>query len=367
MLTEVGFDSGRWTFRGGPAMRALAGSDTVWAVPDLALLRDVAFEDGVIEVDMYGGAPAFVFHAESPDDHEIVYLRTPMSGRAEALQYSPVFRGFLPWRLYGGAQAAATFDTAGGPNARTRVRAVVRGREVRVYVNSAASPQLVATLRHTARGGAVGVRNVAGPGAPPMRFARFRYAAEPRAGADAAPAPAVLPGAVTRWELSSVLVGGDVDTYANADSTRPWQPVIADFDGLVNVSRYSGVFVSEGRPAPVAARAILTRERAGSARLAFAYCDRAAVFLNGRRVFSGRLPMSRGREIMPRLAARDTVALDLRAGANELVVVSTGETFHFGHGGDGGWGFAARLVPDGSDGAGRTSEATRAGGASRLP
>ncbi len=358
-LTEVGFDSGRWTFYAGPATRVIDGRDTAWAVPGVALLRDVAIEDGVIEVDAYPGFPALVFHAESPDEFETVYLRTPMSGRPDALQYSPVSRGFLPWRLHGDAQAAAAFDTAGGPRARNRVRAVVAGREVRVYVNDAATPQLVATLRHPARGGAVGVWSMGGANAPPFRFARFRYAARPRAGdGGASPTPpAVLPGALTRWELSPPLRGSAVDAYPAPDSARRWRPVTADFDGLVNVSRYWGALVAEGRAVPVAARAVVTRERAGAARLAFAYCDRAAVFVNGRRVFDGTLPLSEGGD-NPRMAARDTLALVLREGPNELVVVTTGMSYAFG-GANGGWGFAARLVPAGAGGGARTSRAAR--------
>jgi hypothetical protein len=358
-LTDAGFDSGRWTFHGGAPTRAAAGRDMAWAVPGLALLRDVALEDGVVEVDVYAGFPALVFHAESPDEYETVYLRTPMSGRADAVQYSPVSRRFLSWRLHGDAQAAATFDTAGGANARNRVRAVVAGRTVRVYVNGAAAPSLVAALRHPARGGAVGVWSMGGPDNPAMRFARFRYAARPRADGAAPTSPAALPGAVTRWELSAPLTGVAADAYPPADSARRWRPVTADFDGLVDVSRYRGALIAEGRAVPVAARATLTRERAGRARLAFAYCDRAAVFINGRRVFAGTLPMTQGGD-MPRLAARDTVALDLRAGANELLVVTTGQTYSYG-GGNGGWGFAARVVPDGAARPVGASRATRPG------
>jgi hypothetical protein len=347
-MTEVGFDSGRWTFSGGAATPTMAGSDTAWAVPGVALLRDVVFEDGVIELDAYAGFPALVFHAESPDEYETVYLRTPMTGRPDALQYAPVHRRFLAWRLYPDGQAAATFDTAGGMFARNRVRVVVEGREARVYVNGSAAPSLVAALRHPARGGSIGVWGMA-IAEGMQRFARFRYAARPgRApGGAAPPGPAaVIPGAVTRWELSPLPPGAAVDAYPPADSSRRWRPVTADFDGLVNLSRYSGALVAEGRAVPVAARAVLTRGRAGPARLAFAYCDRAAVFLNGRRVFVGTLPLTLAGD-NPRMAARDTVRLDMRAGPNELLVVTTGQTYTFGEP-NGGWGFAARLLPEGA-------------------
>jgi hypothetical protein len=351
-MTEVGFDSPRWAFSGGRPIPTVVGSDTAWAISGVALLRDVAFEDGVIELDAYMGFPALVFHAESPDEYETVYLRVPMTGRPDALQYSPVHRRFLAWRLYPDGQARATFDTTGGMFARNRVRVVVEGREARVYVNGAAAPSLVATLRHPARGGAIGVWGMA-IAEGMQRFARFRYAARPRPGAGGSPAPAaVIPGAVTRWELSPLPPGAAVDVYPPADSARRWRPVTADFDGLVNVSRYLGALVAEGRAAPVAARTVITRERAGQARLAFAYCDRAAVFLDGRRVFVGTLPLVVAGD-NPRMAARDSVRLDLRAGSNELLVVTTGQTYTFGEP-NGGWGFAARLLPEG---AGRTSRA----------
>ena len=354
-MTEVGFDSDRWAFSGGPATPTVVGHDTAWAVSGVALLRDVAFENGVIELDAYRGFPALVFHAESPDEYETVYLRVPMSGRPDALQYSPVHRRFLAWRLYPDGQAAATFDTTGGMFARNRFRVVVEGREARVYVNGAAAPGLVATLRHPARGGAIGVWGMA-IAEGMQRFARFRYAARPGPAAGAAPpAPAaVVPGAVTRWELSPLLPGVAIDAYPPADSARQWRPITADFDGLVNVSRYSGALVAEGRAVPVAARAVLTRGRAGRSRLAFAYCDRAALFLNGRRVFVGTLPLSLADD-NPRIAARDTIQLDLRAGTNELLVVTTGQTYTFGEP-NGGWGFAARLLPEGAV---RTSRASR--------
>ena len=48
-----------------------------------------------------------------------------------------------------------------------------------------------------------------------------------------------------------------------------------------------------------------------------------------------------------RMAMSDTLSLDLRAGANELLVVTTGNTFGERNG---GWGFAARFV-----GVGRTA------------
>ncbi|GJG89354.1 hypothetical protein tb265_45350 [Gemmatimonadetes bacterium T265] len=344
-LTEVGFDSKRWTFVGGPATRTVVEGDTTWTVPGFALLPDVDLADGLVEFDVRSTTfPAVVFHAHSPEEYETVYLRMDRSGQPDALQYSPVFRRFLPWRLYPDGQAAAPLDTA----RPTHVRLEVRGRTARVTVDRAAAPQLVVALRHPAQGGAVGVWNSSGT----QRFSHFRYAAlsgAPKAEADFARTGPAAPGALTAWGLSPLLIGATLDGYRAParDSARGWRPITADADGLVNVSRYYSALASEGHVTPVAARTVLTRGRAGAARLAFGYCDRAAVFLNGQRVFAGTLPLRRGGDF-PRMLARDTVPLPLRAGRNDLVVVTTGNTY-----GDrnGGWGFVARLVPGSEPGA----------------
>ena len=182
--SEVGLDSGRRPFYGGPPTPAVTGRDTAWAVPGAALLRDVAFEDGVIQVGVSPGFPA---------------------------------------------------------------------------------PALVATLRHPARGGAIGVWSMATV-SPAMQYAHFRYAARPRSGGAGAPPPA-----------TAVSPGGRDPEGAVAAATR----------------RRRRRLPGARQRAPVAARATLTRERAGAARLAFAYCDRAALILNGRRAGRGPAPRPR--------------------------------------------------------------------------
>jgi hypothetical protein len=349
-FTEVSFDSPRWTFVDATPKRDTAAGDATWSVHGLALLRDVDLADGIIEFDVWSrAAPTVVFHAQSSAEYEEVYLRMGQSDTPVALQYVPVHRRFLPWRLYAENQGTATIDSLG----RNHVRLEIRGRELRVFVNGAPAPNLVATLRHPARSGAIGVLSSYGVD----RFSHFRYAALPRAAnvADADSVGPVRPGAITQWTLSPLLTETTI-------ARRPpiglagWRPISADGEGRVNLSRYYSAVILEGQAVPVAARVVLRRDRAATERLAFGFCDRAVVYLNDRQIFSGSLPIKRNGDFV-RMAMSDTLPLELHAGANELLVVTTGNTYD----GDGGWGFAARLVRDGrtADGAGQDAGVER--------
>lgn len=346
-LTEVGFDSRRWTFVDAPPKRDTVGGDTTWIVHGLALLQDVNLADGVIEFDVRSkSSPVVVFHEQSTEEYEMVYLRMGQSDTPVAVQYVPVHRRFVPWRLYAEDQGTATIDSLG----RNHVRLEFRGRELRVFVNSATTPNLVATLRHPARSGAIGVSSSFGVD----RFSHFRYGAIPRAsnaeGADSV--GPVRPGAITQWTLSPLLTETTTAGRPPIDLTG-WRPISADGEGRVNVSRYYSGLISEGRAVPVAARVVLRRDRAVTERLAFGFCDHAVVYLNDRPIFSGSLPIKRNGDFV-RMAMSDTLPLDLRAGANELLVVTTGNTYGDSNG---GWGFAARLVRDARTADGATGDA----------
>jgi len=336
-LAEVGFDSRRWTFVDAPPKRDTVAGDATWVVRGLALLQDVDLADGVIEFDVRSrSAPSVIFHAQSSAEYEEVYLRMGQSDTPVALQYVPVHHHFVPWRLYAEDQGTATIDSLG----RNHVRLEIRGRELRVFVNGATTPNLVARLRHPARSGAIGVSTFGSED----RFSHFRYAALPRASnvADADSIGPVRPGAITQWTLSPLLTETTIDRRPPLDLTG-WRPISADGEGRVDVSRYYSGLISEGRAVPVAARVVLRRDRVGKERLAFGFCDRAVVYLNDRPIFSGSLPFKRNGDFV-RMAMSDTLSLDLRAGANELLVVTTGNTYGDSNG---GWGFAARFVRDG--------------------
>jgi hypothetical protein len=329
---------------GRPSLHLTSGS---------ALLRDVRFDDGVIELDVSAPAPgpgfAFVvFRAASAADREDVYLRMGSSGAADAVQYQPTFGRTGAWQLYHGPgyTAPAVFERARW----TRLRVEVAGPHARVFVGESAEPVLeVAELRRGPGAGAVGVLEGTSGAAPGVYFSNFRYTPRPpvaRVAAAARPAaPAAMPpttpgapsGAIRRWELSPAVATGsellDALPAAARGARRDWVAAEAEPSGLLNVARYRA---KAGPRSLVLARAVVRAERDEVRRLAFGYSDDVTVFLNGRPLFAARNGFrARYPSAAGLVTPHDVVFLPLRRGENELVL-AVAEEF-------GGWGLVAQL------------------------
>ena len=82
----------------------------VWA-------KGVDFADGIIEADLsvspersFGG---ICFRGDEEGNAEMIYLRVPLSGRDDAIQYVPSFNKEANWQLYPEHQANYTFPQTG--------------------------------------------------------------------------------------------------------------------------------------------------------------------------------------------------------------------------------------------------------------
>jgi hypothetical protein len=73
-----------------------------------AFLKDVEFENGVIEVDIAvtprsRSYPGIAFRMQSDENYERFYIRPHRSPYySDALQYTPCFNGIDSWQLYNG-------------------------------------------------------------------------------------------------------------------------------------------------------------------------------------------------------------------------------------------------------------------------
>lgn len=350
----VAFDSGRWQINDqqGRAVEHL-GRPSLFLRSGFAFLKDAAFEDGVIEVDI--AAPTtrsfvgIVFRFENEDEHEIVWFRPHKTGLDDAVQYAPSFNGSACWQLFSGRGFTAAVEF---PKERwVRARIEVAGLGAKVYFNGAEKPALVvADLKHGHKRGTVGLWG----GATGGHFSNFTYRAATPGPRAPRPAPVAAPGTLTKWELSDAfdVAERDPEALPAADVLRgwKWQAVAAETPGMVVIDRYRRSpsivrFFAEPAervgPRPgrkvVYARTVLHSDRAQVKRMAFGYSDEATVFLNGRPVFNGRSAF-RYRDpgflgIMD--AENDALYLDLKEGRNE-VVLAVADYF-------GGWGFIARL------------------------
>ncbi|WP_394750500.1 hypothetical protein [Spongiimicrobium salis] len=65
-----------------------------------AFLKASEFKDFAVEFHCNGQVPGFGFRVRDPKNYEYLYLRMMMSGNRDALQYTPIHNGNLPWQLY---------------------------------------------------------------------------------------------------------------------------------------------------------------------------------------------------------------------------------------------------------------------------
>ena len=146
------------TYKGRSAIQVVANPDAANATM-YALVRDVSFRDGVIEVDLAGqpaagaisgarGVIGIAFRVQADGRYEYIYLR-PTNGRADdqvrrnhSTQYSsyPDF-DFARSRQEAPEKYESYADLQ--PGVWTKYKIEVQGRSARLYVNGAEQPCLI--------------------------------------------------------------------------------------------------------------------------------------------------------------------------------------------------------------------------------
>lgn len=306
------------------------------ALMGFAYLRDVAFTNGVIEVDIYAekgvrSYPGVVFRVQSQGDYEEVYLRPHRSPfYPDAIQYCPVINGIAGWQLYQGEGFTSLCDIPTGEWVHVKVE--VSGRQARAFVGDSDKATLeIHDLKHGLSEGTIGLM---GPADRTSYFSNFSYRVDDGIAFDPPPIPDVRPGMITEWEVSKPYRLGEIDTeipLSEQELGDPgWRRVESEPSGLVDVARYSGRTGRE--PDCVYARATLASDADGLRKYTFGYSDEIHLFLNGVPVFQGMSAYrQRDPSFLGAIGLNDAVYLPLKKGDNELTLL-VAESF-------GGWGF----------------------------
>jgi hypothetical protein len=157
-LTARNVSIAQATYEGRDAIKIVAAPDAANAT-SYAILKDVSFRDGTIEVDVAGqpaagagsGARGFIgiaFRLQDDGSYEYIYLR-PTNGRADdqvrrnhSTQYSshPDF-DFARARKEAPEKYESYVDLQ--PGVWTKYKIEVEGRKVRLYVHGAEQPCLI--------------------------------------------------------------------------------------------------------------------------------------------------------------------------------------------------------------------------------
>jgi len=334
----VKFDSDRWTLYSAKIVDYLDQKALLGA----AILKDVLFTDGIIEVDIaFQGSRCFaglMFRMASEADYEEIYLRPHQTNKPDAMQYTPVFNGLSGWQLYNGPG----FTTAVPIPYKKwiHVKMEISGSRARVYVGQSNKPSLLINdLKHGKAGGWIGVK---GPNNGLAHFANFTFRHDSNLEFEPALEVQTPPGLLVDWELSEPVKITQIDRE-NAPSdaklaSLEWKKAAGESSGLVDIAR---TYARQGAdPDCVLARTILQSDKDQIKKLIFGYSDEVSIFLNGNILFRGHSEyLRRSARFSGIVGLNDSVFLPLEKGPNELLLMVT-ENF-------GGWGFICRLTKSG--------------------
>jgi sugar lactone lactonase YvrE len=326
----IPFDSDRWQVTEGEIVHNWGGD----CFSGTAILHDVEFENGVIEVDLVVDGsrsyPGLGFRMQSDSEYEWFYVRPHRAGLyPDALQYTPVFHRVAGWQLYNGPGYTAAAELPA--NEWLHLKLEVSGRQARVHLGNSAEPVLtIYDLKHGVSSGTIGVL---GPNDRTACFANFSYTTADPGPFGEPPAADTASGTVRDWELSRPYKAEQAnrDAYPGfyAIFGANWQHVTPEPSGLLDIARFVGR--SEGGPDLVLARSKIRSDSAQDITFSFGYSDEVDLFFNGRKIFAGNSSYHyRDPSFLGIIGLYDHVTLRLEKGLNEILMMVT-ETL-------GGWG-----------------------------
>lgn len=331
----IDFDSDRWTLFDAQIVDYLDQK----ALHGAAILKDVMFDNGVIEFDIaFQGSRCFaglMFRMSSESDYEEIYLRPHQTNNPDALQYTPVFKGLSGWQLYNGP--GFTNAVRIPYKQWIHVKMEISGTQARVYVGPSKRPALVINdLKHGKVKGWLGVK---GPNNGLAHFANFSFRHDSNLEFEPVPEVQTPPGMLIEWDLSIPIKITQVDREnippEDQMKTLEWKKISGESTGLVDIAR---THAKQGAdPECVLAKTTIQSDKDQIKKLVFGYSDEVSIFLNGNILFRGNSQYRRRSSRFLGIAGlNDSVFLPLKKGENELLLMVT-EYF-------GGWGFICRLT-----------------------
>lgn len=304
-------------------------------------LNSADFSDGVIEFDVaFDEGQGFLgpmWRAESDARFEEIYFRTHLSGKPDAVQYTPVENTLSAWQIFsdGNATAAIDLDYDGW----NRVKIVVKDDAADFYFNSD-TPQLhIPDLKTDIASGKIGLRASGREG-----LARFsNITVRPLSDGEtiigeAKETPPLPDGLISSWRVSTPFAEADVaETLTlprNARKDLEWNSLPVEINGIANLAKLADSV--EGADT-VFAHMTINAKKATMKELHFGYSDRVRIYLNGKRIYYGNAGWRvRDYRFLGTVGFFDSVGLDLKKGDNELLV-AVSETF-------GGWAWAGAMA-----------------------
>jgi hypothetical protein len=316
-------------------------------------VKDLVFENGTIEFDMYmpdHGILGMRLRAQDRENAEALYFRPQKNCNAspDCLQYMPLEHGAFEWDLFPEYQASAPIRTLSW----NHIRVVVLGRTMHVYVNRSSQPTL--SVDHM-EGGALSGGIIFGG---PAKYANLVITPGEPSSPAAEPTPERVDGFLRHWQISTASALSSVHDpkldapmgvqppYASMPADgNAWRSVAAEAKGLVNFSHDVGS-AKDGSVISLAwAKTALVSDKPQVKTVQIGWVREIWVYVNGKLVFEGRniagLPAAKAADERLSLG-NGQFRLPLKKGKNEIAIALDdnlpGNTQHYG------WGMEMKLA-----------------------
>jgi hypothetical protein len=240
-------------------VKTYGGREALRLQNGLVLVPGFRTSDATVEVMIAADGAAFpgiAFRVADTLNYELAYATPQNSGRWDALQYDPVFRGSNTWQLFSGPSYQKAADVPTGEWYRLRV-SFFRDRAV-VSVNDQA-PLVVEELARRAEEGLVGIWSFL-----PAYFCDLRVLTSDAIDGLEGVRPQAEPGVVYEWFVENYGVVG------------------AGLNGVVNLNRLISPAVGEAR---LVRRFEIADDEC--VRFEFGFSDSLSLELDGEAIFSG--------------------------------------------------------------------------------
>lgn len=334
---QVAMKAEAWTVRGTTEFADYKGyaalklkDNNAQAVPNGVVLGNGSIEFDVETQGVMG--VGIGFRRVDSENYQDIYFRPKpnCATSSDCMQYTPLVHGVLLWDFYPQYQQAAPLKDG----AWNHIKLTLAGDRLSIDVNGT---RALADARLEG-GASSGSMVLHGLGA----FANLTVTPEPAA----KPASiAAKPDAhfVRQWQVSNPTVLGAGREPQLADMpAAPWQPLTAETDGLVNLTRLYGKPVLALDRALAWLKATITASQAGTKKVEIAICREVWVFVNGEKVFADKNPYQPPQarkapdgRCTPQNASFE---LPLKAGVNQIAVAVANNFY--------GWGIALRFADD---------------------
>ena len=319
------------------------GSEAIYLQGGSMTLKDVTFQDGIIEFDILlkeeQAFPGVYFRADSEKgDAEQFYVRPNQSGNPDANQAAPTIKGITAWQLYFGPKYSFPYKYRFDD--WTHIKILVNGENAQVFLDYGDKPNLSWKLFHGTSQGSI---TFTGGNRSGFHLSNIKVSHEVPDLIDFSPSKREpIDGLVPSWQVS--------DKFDEKDLSDP-----NDLDVVLRERRWQGkVEVEEGTAANISRIQKLSDGIAGNTVLAkiiidssddqlklfqFGYSDRVVAILNGKPIYWGTNKWrSRDYRYLGTVGLFDAIYLDLKKGKNELVM-AVSEDF-------GGWLITGRFKDD---------------------